>query len=100
MKGFASKGIQYTGEKWDDRQSRIEGWDAEAIRNATILVIGAGAIGNETLKNLALLGFGNVIVCDMDQIELSNLTRTVLFSHDDIGKGKSELAAQKFLKMN
>ena len=100
MKGFASKGIQYTGEKWDDRQSRIEGWDAEAIRNATILVIGAGAIGNETLKNLALLGFGNVIVCDMDQIELSNLTRTVLFSHDDIGKGKSKLAAQKFLKMN
>lgn len=100
MEGFKKIGSTVPDEKWDDRQSLIDGWDADAIRNATVLVIGAGAIGNETLKNLALLGFGHVIVCDMDRIELTNLTRTVLFSQEDIGKEKSALATQKYLKMN
>lgn len=100
MKGFKKIDVHRPEDEWDARQKLISGWDAAAIKNATVLVIGAGAIGNETIKNLALLGFGHVIICDLDKVEMSNLTRTVLFSHDDIGKEKAYLATQKFLQMN
>ena len=45
----------------DDRYSRLRligWWDQEKIANANVMVVGAGALGNEVLKNLALLGFG------------------------------------------
>jgi len=58
-------------------------------------VIGAGAVGNEVLKNLALLGVGNVRVYDFDEIEEHNLTRSVLFRESDIGKHKAKVAAER-----
>ena len=45
----------------DHRYSRLEllrWWDQDKIRDATVLVVGAGALGNEVIKNLALLGIG------------------------------------------
>ena len=57
------------------------------------LVVGAGALGNEVLKNLALLGVGTVYVVDFDEIEESNLTRSVLFRAEDCGRPKAEVAA-------
>ena len=59
--------------------SYISWWKQEIVRNATILVVGAGALGNEVLKNLALMGIGNLIIADFDTIEDSNLSRSVLF---------------------
>ncbi len=105
MKGFKTIRKDYIKEKnnedaWDSRQKLIEGWDADAIKNATVLIAGAGAIGNEVIKNLALLGFGNMIICDLDIIEGSNLTRTVLFSENDIGLEKAKLAAKRSSQMN
>jgi adenylyltransferase/sulfurtransferase len=58
-------------------------------------VIGAGALGNEILKNLALLGLGQALVCDLDQIEQSNLSRSVLFREGDRGRAKSVIAAER-----
>ena len=63
------------------------------IKQSKVLVVGAGAGGNEVLKNLALMGFGNFTIVDFDPIESSNLSRTTLFSKDDIGKSKAEVAA-------
>jgi adenylyltransferase/sulfurtransferase len=59
-----------------------------------VLVVGAGALGNEVLKNLSLLGVGCVAVADMDRIEESNLSRSVLFRASDEGKYKAEAAAE------
>ena len=82
-------------ESYFDRQERISWWSQEVLTDAKIMVVGAGAIGNETLKNLALLGVGNIFIADFDTISKSNLSRTVLFRKSDLGKKKAEIAATR-----
>ncbi|MFV1964726.1 MAG: ThiF family adenylyltransferase [Pirellulaceae bacterium] len=87
----------------DDRYSRfrlISWWDQEKLARARVLVVGAGALGNEVLKNLALLGIGFVWVVDFDQIEASNLTRSVLFRQRDCGRPKAQAAAESLRDLN
>jgi len=76
------------------RFQQIRWWKQSVLSEARILVVGAGALGNEVLKNLALLGVGNVAVIDMDRIEASNLSRSVLFRETNEGELKSTVAAR------
>jgi molybdopterin/thiamine biosynthesis adenylyltransferase len=72
-------------------------WGAEGqerIRSATVLLAGAGAIGNEVAKNLAMLGIGRIIIVDRDRVELSNISRMVFFQPRDLGKNKAEVLAK------
>ncbi|MFO7618569.1 MAG: ThiF family adenylyltransferase [Thermoplasmata archaeon] len=66
-----------------DRARRIDWLDMNAIGNARVLMVGAGAIGNEVGKNLVLSGFKNVTVVDMDHVVASNLARCLFFSDAD-----------------
>lgn len=87
----------------DDRYARlrlIPWWDQRRLRNARILVVGAGALGNEVLKNLALVGVGRIYVVDFDRIEIANLTRSVLFRARDQGRRKAEVAAEAIRDLN
>jgi adenylyltransferase/sulfurtransferase len=82
-----------------DRLRRIAWWDQARLRRARVLVIGAGALGNEILKNLALLGVGQVFIADLDTIEESNLSRSVLFQESDRGRPKAQVAAESLRRI-
>lgn len=78
----------------------IDWFDIDRIRAARVMVIGAGAIGNEVLKNLALLGVGNVYIFDRDTIEISNLSRSVLYRTTDRDQPKASTAARGVRELN
>jgi molybdopterin/thiamine biosynthesis adenylyltransferase len=65
------------------------------IRDSSVLLAGAGAIGNEVAKNLAMLGVGRIIIVDRDTVEMSNVSRMVFFEKSDLGKNKAEVLARK-----
>ena len=99
MKKFAVEKTTNYDDNPTDRQERIFWWDQDKLRKAKIMVVGAGAIGNETLKNLALLGVGYILIVDFDTIATSNLSRTVLFRKEDVGKKKAKVAAKKLREL-
>ena len=91
--------VEVAAQPEEDRFSRlrlIPWWDQEKIRAANVLVVGAGALGNEVLKNLALLGFVKIVVVDLDHIETSNLSRSVLFRNSDVGLSKAAAIARGY----
>ena len=85
-------------ETTETRFSRFEligWWDQARLSAAKVIVVGAGALGNELIKNLALLGVGNLLVIDGDRIEHSNLSRSILYRAADAGRFKAEVAAER-----
>jgi molybdopterin/thiamine biosynthesis adenylyltransferase len=70
----------------------------QKIRSASVLLAGAGAIGNEVAKNLAMLGVGRILIADHDTVELSNISRMIFFDHSSLGKNKAEVLARNIQK--
>ena len=83
-----------------DRLRLIQWWNQNRIANAKVMVVGAGALGNEVLKNLALLGLGKIHVVDFDLVQPSNLSRSVLFREKHTGKRKANVAAEMIRELN
>ena len=89
--------------EWGEGVYNLLSWfKKDKVKNARVLVAGAGALGNEVVKNLALFGVGHIYVVDFDQIELSNLTRSVLFREDDAYNHayKAEVVAKRAMEIN
>ncbi len=73
-----------------DRQKRVDGWNQKAVSKSSVLVVGAGALGNEVVKNLVQIGVAKITLVDYDEIVPANLNRCVFFTNAD--------AEQKLLK--
>lgn len=87
----------------DERFSRhamVPGWSQRLLSESRVLVVGAGALGNEALKNLALLGVGELGIIDFDVIEPSNLSRCVLFQEENLGYQKAVVAAKRIRELS
>jgi amino acid adenylation domain-containing protein len=85
------------------RQLKLDGWvlgSQERLKRAVVFVAGAGGIGSPTLQQLALAGVGSIIVCDYDNVELSNLNRQVLHDESRIGMNKAMSAAATIRRIN
>lgn len=94
---------EYIKYEWGEGVFTLLSWfKKEKVKNARVLVAGAGALGNEVVKNLALFGVGHIYVCDFDQIEISNLTRSVLFREEDAYNHayKAEIVAKRAKEIN
>lgn len=89
--------------EWGEGVFTLLSWfKKDKVKNARVLVAGAGALGNEVVKDLALFGVGHIYVVDFDQIELSNLTRSVLFREEDAYNHsyKAEIVAKRAMEIN
>jgi molybdopterin/thiamine biosynthesis adenylyltransferase len=76
-------------------------WGSEGqkrLRQATVLLAGAGAIGNEVAKNLAMLGVKRLLIIDNDTVELSNTSRMIFFDRKSLGLNKAEVLAREVTK--
>jgi hypothetical protein len=78
----------------------ISWWEREKVQRAKVMVIGAGALGNEVIKNLALMGIGNLFIVDFDKVEAANLSRSILFREGDNNRSKAEIAAARAKSIN
>lgn len=77
------------------KQLAIPEWDAEKqmrLKNAHVLIIGAGGLGVAVIPYLAAAGVGKLIIIDHDLVELSNLGRQVIYRTDQVGQSKALLA--------
>lgn len=98
QKGMADKTYE-----WGEGVFTLLSWfKKDKVSNARVLVAGAGALGNEVIKDLALFGVGHIFVVDFDRIEISNLTRSVLFREEDAfdHRFKAEVAAKRAMEIN
>ncbi|HEY3867442.1 MAG TPA: ThiF family adenylyltransferase [Actinocrinis sp.] len=82
------------------RARLVEDWDQLRLGAATAVVAGVGALGNEAAKNLALAGVGRLILCDPDTVDVTNLSRTVLFTEADVGRPKVDAAADALARLS
>ena len=69
------------------------------LLKSSVLVVGAGGLGSPIAIYLAALGVGNIGVIDNDNIAISNLTRQIIFTTNDIKKNKSLTAINKLKKI-
>jgi len=100
--------IRIVNEKMDNpgryiRQIQLQNFGASAqqkLREAKVLVVGAGGLGVPALQYLTGMGIGTIGIIDGDTISLTNLHRQVLYDEAEVGSLKAEVARQKLSKLN
>jgi molybdopterin-synthase adenylyltransferase len=87
--------------RWLDLTPRASSWEPQArLRAARVTVLGLGGTGGAAALALAASGVGQLRCVDHDAVELSNLSRQILFTEDDIGQPKADSAATRLRRLN
>ncbi len=88
-------------DRWE-RSRRIEWLDMERVQSASFIVVGAGALGNEAVKDLVLAGARRLTLIDMDRVVRSNLNRCVFFREEDqqAKRFKTEAVASRAMELD
>lgn len=95
--------IPQIGQAWGaDIFPQLSWFKIDKLKQANVMVVGCGALGNEVLKNLVLFGIEHLVIVDFDTIEQSNLTRSIFFDQDDAryNRQKATVVAEKAHKIN
>ena len=82
------------------RQKLLRGWRQKKLAESHVLVAGVGALGNEIVKDLTLLGVGEITIVDFDRVVASNLNRCVLFRRRDIDSYKVDAVARNVRELD
>lgn len=86
---------------WIDRAPRPSPWDVQCrLKRARVCVIGVGGAGGAVAASLVATGIGTLTCVDYDTVEVSNLNRTLLYSEQDIGQRKVEVAVRRLRQLN
>ncbi len=83
-----------------DRQKRVKGWKQGEVAKARVLVVGAGALGNEVVKLLLQLGVENISLVDFDSIVKANLNRCIFFNENDVDLLKADVIKREAAKIS
>jgi bacteriocin biosynthesis cyclodehydratase domain-containing protein len=87
--------------RWLDLTPRASSWEPQArLRDARVTILGLGGSGGIAALALAASGVGHLNFVDPDDVELSNLSRKVLYTEDDIGKSKADSAIARITHLN
>ncbi|MFT5297032.1 MAG: molybdopterin/thiamine biosynthesis adenylyltransferase [Colwellia sp.] len=71
-----------------------------ALREAKVLIVGMGGLGNPVSLYLAAAGVGTLFIADGDQVDITNLQRQILFTESDVGNNKADIGAEKLQQHN
>ncbi|MEV7801339.1 ThiF family adenylyltransferase [Microbispora sp. NPDC088329] len=84
-----------------DAVPRAHGWETQLrLKSARVVVLGLGGTGSHAAWALAASGVGTIHCVDPDLVELSNLSRQVLYGEDDVGRPKAEVAVERLRTVN
>lgn len=72
----------------------------EKLKNAKVLIVGAGALGSAAAMYLATAGVGTIGLADFDVVDTTNIQRQILYSVNDVGKTKTEAAKSRLISFN
>jgi molybdopterin-synthase adenylyltransferase len=87
--------------RWLDLAPRASSWEPQArLRDARVTILGVGGTGGTAALALAASGVGHLHCVDPDNVELSNLSRQILYTEDDIGKPKADCAVARLQRLN
>lgn len=90
--------VHFEEAQYYEKQAKLV--DQEKLKNAKVLVVGAGGLGCPVLVNLASAGIGNITILDPDTISISNIHRQSLFSPNLVGEKKATIAMNKIQTLN
>ena len=81
-------------------ESLIGKENLEKLKKVTVAIFGLGGVGSYVLEGLARAGIGNFVLVDKDEVDITNINRQIIATHDTVGKPKVEVAKERVLSIN